>query len=38
MTHGRARKTTREAAVNELARRFRNWVETFESARSKNEG
>ena len=30
----RAKKTTREAAVNEIAHRFRNWVEIFESARS----
>jgi myo-inositol catabolism protein IolC len=30
----RAKKTTREAAVNEIARRFRDWVEVFEKARS----
>jgi 5-dehydro-2-deoxygluconokinase len=33
-----AKKTTREAAVNEIARRFRNWVEIFESARSTRKG
>ena len=29
----RAKKTSREAAVQEIARRFREWVDTFEKAR-----
>jgi myo-inositol catabolism protein IolC len=34
----RAKKTTREAAVTEIARRFRNWVEIFENARGLQNG
>jgi myo-inositol catabolism protein IolC len=34
----RAKKITREAAMNEIARRFRSWVEIFESARSGAKG
>jgi len=30
----RAKKTTREAAATEIARRFQNWVEIFENARA----
>jgi myo-inositol catabolism protein IolC len=30
----RAKKTTREAAVTEIARRYREWVDTFEAARA----
>jgi 5-dehydro-2-deoxygluconokinase len=30
----RARKTTREAAVSEIARRYREWVDVFEKARA----
>ncbi len=30
----RAKKTTREAAVEEIARRYREWVDTFEGARA----
>jgi 5-dehydro-2-deoxygluconokinase len=30
----RAKKTTREAAVAEIARRYREWVDTFEAARA----
>ena len=33
-----AKKTTREAAVNEIGRRFRNWVEIFENARALGKG
>jgi 5-dehydro-2-deoxygluconokinase len=34
----RAKKTTREAAVTEIGRRFRNWAEIFENARSLGNG
>jgi myo-inositol catabolism protein IolC len=34
----RAKKTTRQAAVTEISRRFRNWVEIFENARASGEG
>jgi myo-inositol catabolism protein IolC len=34
----RAKKITREAAVTEIARRFRNWVEIFENARTTGRG
>jgi 5-dehydro-2-deoxygluconokinase len=34
----RAEKITRQAAVTEISRRFRNWVETFENARALGEG
>lgn len=30
-----AKKTTRDAAVAEIARRFREWVDTFEQARAR---
>src|SRR5215469_14200227 len=33
----RDKKTTRQAAVTEIARRFRSWVDTFESARSARQ-
>jgi len=32
----RAKKITREAAVTEIARRYREFVDTFESARAKS--
>jgi 5-dehydro-2-deoxygluconokinase len=31
----RAKKTTREAAVKEIARRYREWVDIFSKARAK---
>ncbi|HEV3257945.1 MAG TPA: DUF2090 domain-containing protein, partial [Gemmataceae bacterium] len=34
----RAKKTTREAAVNEIGRRYQNWVEIFENARAVGKG
>jgi 5-dehydro-2-deoxygluconokinase len=34
----RAKKITREAAVTEIASRFRGWVEIFENARSAGKG
>jgi myo-inositol catabolism protein IolC len=34
----RATKTTREAAVTEIARRYRNWVEIFEKVRTMGKG
>jgi 5-dehydro-2-deoxygluconokinase len=34
----RAKKTTREAAVTEISRRYRNWVEIFENARAMGKG
>jgi hypothetical protein len=34
----RAKKTTREAAVTEISRRYRNWVEIFENARAVGKG
>ncbi|HEV3263038.1 MAG TPA: DUF2090 domain-containing protein, partial [Gemmataceae bacterium] len=33
-----AKKTTREAAVSEIARRFRSWVEIFDNARGLRKG
>jgi myo-inositol catabolism protein IolC len=33
----RAKKTTREAAATEIARRFQNWVEIFENARASGK-
>ncbi|HEV3343126.1 MAG TPA: DUF2090 domain-containing protein [Pirellulales bacterium] len=33
----RDKKTTRQAAVTEIARRFRNWVDIFEGARSARQ-
>ncbi len=34
----RAKKTTREAAVTEISRRYRNWVEIYENARALGKG
>jgi myo-inositol catabolism protein IolC len=34
----RAKKTTRQAVVTEISRRFRNWVDTFENARASGQG
>jgi myo-inositol catabolism protein IolC len=34
----RANKTTRQAAVIEIARRFRNWIEVFEKGRTQGNG
>ena len=33
----RDKKTTRQAAVTEIARRFRSWVDTFERARGARQ-